>query len=123
MCTKPGPAAGIAESGAAERCVRGEVEESHEASEEYQGVCKRRMVTVSWRWDYCLRGRITTEMYNNQLHWVVAFGKRWARELCKEHDTLELRTEQYLHSQTQPSGTVILILMMASVGSLSFLSP
>ena len=36
---------------------------------------------------------------------------------------LKLWTEQYLHSQTQPSGTVILILMMASAGSLSFLSP
>jgi hypothetical protein len=78
--TKPGPAASIAESGVIARCVRGEVEEGHETSEEYQRVCERRMVTVSWRWDYRLRGKIATEMYHKQLHWVVAFGKRSARK-------------------------------------------
>jgi hypothetical protein len=68
LCTKPGPAASIAESGVIARCVRGEVEEGYETSKEYQGVCERGMVTVPWRWDYRLRGKITTDMYHKQLH-------------------------------------------------------
>jgi adenine deaminase len=74
LCTEYGSATDIAESGALERCVRREVKESNEACEKYQGVGERRMVTVSWRRDYGLRGKIPEGMYHKNLNLVVAFG-------------------------------------------------